>query len=220
MVDRGTNLASKYMVDQLHNHQSQVFLIPTGDPWIIGQNERSHRHIHNLLDKSLSQNPSITITILIAEPQMFWNFTQHSYLEIPHLCIFGVLPCILGSRSDLKRKQRIALMELKRVETDHIRTIQLFAPIFNSYHRYDISLQRFTPNQLVWFHCRKNGWSKGNVTSVDLPTVNVKLGNRKHRTQENQVRTYFEEYDISQESFLTTRILLNFQTMIFKSTQN
>lgn len=39
VVYRGTNLAAKYMVDQLQNHQSQVLPIPTEAPWSLGKND-------------------------------------------------------------------------------------------------------------------------------------------------------------------------------------
>lgn len=160
VVERGTNIAAKYMVDQLKHHQYQDVPILTEAPWSLVQNKRLHRILHNAFDNIIDQYQSLFVPVLLVEAEMASNFTQHASLGIYHLSRFGVLLRILGSGPDTSMKHHIAPMELFRVESDHIPTTQLPAYIFHAYTCYDISLRSFNPIQIFWFHHRNTGCRK------------------------------------------------------------
>ncbi|MEM1282625.1 MAG: hypothetical protein AAGG81_03645 [Chlamydiota bacterium] len=199
VVDRGTNLAATYMVNNLHRFNSQLISIPTEAPWSLGHNERSHRYIHSAIDKILCFDQTLTINMLLSEVEMAWNFSQHASREIPHLNRFGVMPRIIEEGNPTTLHQRISIMELVRSETDHIRTNNLLRRAFSPYHRYDRTLRIFSPNQKVWFHRKKHGWRQGIVAQVNNPSILVKFGNRIFPTHETRVRPYYEEYAIPPE---------------------
>ena len=174
VVDRGTNLAAKYMAEKLNLIQSQLIPIPTEAPWSLGHNERSHRYIYIAIDKIMTADPTTEIENLLSEVEMAWNFSQHADREIPHFNRFGTMPRILGEGNDTTVQQRISLQELIRLETDHIRTSKLIKRAFNPYHRYDKTLRLFSTNQIVWFHRKRFGWRKGmavSYTHLTLPTT-------------------------------------------------
>lgn len=119
------------MVDQLQHHQSQVVTIKTEEPWGLWQNGRSYRLLHNIFQKIIYHNLSISVPIIVVGAEVGWDFTQNTSLEIPHLLRLGALPRILGYGLDTSLQQCIDLIEIIRVGTDHIRTTQLFARIFS-----------------------------------------------------------------------------------------
>ena len=118
---------------------------------------------------------------------MTWNFSQHKTREIPPLHRFGTPPRVLLNGPDTTLHQRISLMEMLRIEVDQIRTNNLVNRAFNPFHRYDTTLRKFNPNQIVWFHRKNHGWRKGTIQPIDLPIVNVVLGNRMYPTHETIV---------------------------------
>lgn len=144
--------------------------------------KRCHRLLLNLFDKITDHNLSITVPILLTEAEMAWNCTRKYPWEISHLSIFVVLPQILSSGPEATIQQRVELMEVISVETDHIWTTQLLFCIFNAYENYDIYPRSFNANKLFRFHWLKKDGDKGFFTSIEPPPVNVKLGNPNYPT--------------------------------------
>ena len=133
----------------------------------------------------------MNIDRLLSEIEMAWNFIQHATRELRHLHRFGTPPRILGQGNDTTIQQRIALMELVRIETDHTRTQNLINRAFNPYHRYDKTLRVFTPNKVVWFHRRLHGWSKGIVHSIEHPMIHVRLQKKNLSNRRNTCWSIF-----------------------------
>lgn len=184
VVDLGPNIAAQYMIEQ--PRYFQLFSS-------VQFRQRSHGPF---VTTNLNKTSSTNILCLLGEIEMALDFTQHSIREITHFHLFGTPPRILSQGPKISFQQQIDLQELLRTEMDHILTSKLFKRAFNPYHGYDMTLQTFTTNQLVWFHRRNLGWRKGMVQSFETPMVIVSMGNRIYQTHETRVRPYLEQYAI------------------------
>lgn len=195
VVDRGTNLANKYMADNLRYFESQLCSIPTEAPWSIGNNERSHRFLHKAISRTISDlnfDVGDNLERLLGEIEMAWNFTQHVNRTLPHFNHFGVIPRVLGELVTSPTIQDcIALMEMAGAETTRARAEQVISSALNSARRHLAKLCSFNVGQTVWFHRRNFGWRKGTVARINRLTIFVSSQSKFYPTHETRVRTFF-----------------------------
>lgn len=160
VVNQGSNFSSSHMHSMLLMFSSQLCPIPTEAPWSIGDNERSHKFISKYTDilQSTSEfDCGPEDHFLLAEIEMAWNFNQNQNRELPHFNLFGIMPCALGETPNSTMQHRIAFMESCRVNIEQARASRTFSRVFNSFHRYYITLRVFTSNQKVWFYRKNSG---------------------------------------------------------------
>lgn len=177
LVERGSNLNAQLMRDQLHKVQSQLLPIPTEAPWSLGINERSHRYIHNSIDRLLLQRDysvGYHLEVLLADVEVGWNFTQQSNNVLPHYHRFGIMPKIIGKLGESSRlNERIALMELARRETDQLRALDFVLLSLDPIRLNVHSLRSFTVNDKVWLYRKRHEWHVGIIATIEKPTVTV-----------------------------------------------
>ena len=203
IVDRGSNLASKLMSEELRKLHSQLCSIPTESPWSIGSNERSHHFIHRAMDKLLEK---LTCKIgsncekLLGDLELAWNMTPHTHNITPHFLRYGTMPRMLGELDEPSTfQQRTALMEIPREEVAAARASRVIARALDPYHRNLIRFRTFSINEKVWFYRKGSGWRVGTVSSIDSPTIMVARDGKFYPTHEHRVRPYFGEISIPPE---------------------
>ena len=230
--ERGSNLANKHMADSLRTLDSQLCPISTEAPWSIGSNERSLRFLRKEIDSLLADpkfDPGHDLTRLLAEVEIVWNCTQHTNRILPHLHRFGLMSRVLGELDNSPTtRERIALMELLRTETERLRAEKGISSAINSLRRQVTSLQHFHVEQNVWFYRRKFGWRKGQIARIDRPTVYISYESNIFPTRENRVRPFFGDISLPPEirlhdepnSNLFGRLSPSSSTEIIETTHN
>ena len=191
------------MAESLRTLDSQLCPIPTEASWSIGSNERSHRFLHKATDRLLSDpqfDPGHDLSRLLAEIEIVWNCTQHTNRILPHLHRFGIMPRVLGELDNSPTtRERIALMELLRTETERTRAEKVISSAINPSRRQTTSIRHFHVEQNVWFYRRKFGWRTGQVARIDLPTIYLSYDSKLFPTHENRVRPFFGDLSLPPE---------------------
>ena len=203
VVDRGSNLASQLMSNELRKLNSQLCPIPTESPWSIGGNERSHHFLHRAIGK-LTHDAKYQVghscEKLLGDLEMAWNLTPHTHGVTPHFLRFGTMPREIGELEEPSSfRQRMALMEIAREEVASARASRVITRALDPYHRNVVRFRHFIVNQKVWFHRRLKGWQVGTVKSIDSPTIMISCDGKQYPTHEHRVRPYFGEISMPPE---------------------
>lgn len=199
IVDRGSNLFAEYMKRELHEVESQLFPVPTEAPWGIKLNERSHRYMHKI-DWLLRQSQYYTGNyheVLLPKAATGWNYALHKNNVLPHYHRLGIMPRTIASLDEFSRlSERVALIELARIETASLRACDFITRALDINHRRIGPSKSFAVQEKVWFHRHQHEWRQAIVASIDPPTIMVEYYVKLYLIHESLVRPFSGELSV------------------------
>lgn len=104
------------------------------------------------LHASLEPRNNKIVHTVLAKTKMAFNISRHANRELSHLNRFGLMPRIIDEKWNSSVQQGIAIMEIFLSQLSQGRASRLLSKVCSPFHRYDISLKTFSPNQKVWLY--------------------------------------------------------------------
>lgn len=155
IADTQSNIPSSSIRNKLLKFSSQFCPISTKALWSIGNNERSYWFLRKPMVIVLATETAdyaANNCNLLSAVKIKIIYNQHSNKNFPYYNKFGVIPRVIGQTDEIYIQRIFALIENLRLKIAENRGRSLILKIFNSYHRYDISLRTYHPNQKVCFY--------------------------------------------------------------------
>lgn len=89
--------------------------------------------------------------------------------------------------------ERITLIHLACDETETLRARHFIARALDKSNQTVVAIKPFSMKKNVWFHCQQHDWRADTATSIDPPTIEIKLEGKLYLTHDTWVCPFLEE---------------------------